>query len=109
MVIFLIKHFQDLLKNIHSAAAKFYDERKLLVNATKRYRKERKLRKLGSGGMSVEVMPEGTPDSQSLETTDTESAIAMGGEHHRKVNRDMYKVLDGSVLVAMGMSPPIPV
>ncbi|KAF9449039.1 hypothetical protein P691DRAFT_774949 [Macrolepiota fuliginosa MF-IS2] len=92
---------QDLLKNIHFFAAKYYDERDLLVNTAKRYRREKRLRKLGhlSGGVS-----DGTLDSRGPNPLDTEQVADNDADgRRRKVNRDMYRVLDGSVLVALGV------
>jgi len=90
---------QDLLKNIHYAAARYYDERGLLVNATAKYRKERKIKKIRREDALGEAMFEDTSESQSSEATDSEPAAGAT----RKVNRDMYKVLDGTVLIAIGV------
>jgi len=85
-----------LLKNIHHLAANFYDRNGLLINASKRYRKAKKLRKLRKS--EVQINDGEVDDTEQIAVEDTFV------ERQRKVNRDMYRVLDGSVLVAIGVT-----
>ncbi|KAF5364194.1 hypothetical protein D9756_000100 [Leucocoprinus leucothites] len=95
---------QDLLKNIHHLAASYYDENGLLVNASKRYREAKRLRKLRKAESSSEQVAVEIQSSE-LGMNDTEQTEVEGNPvgRRRKVNRDMYRVLDGSALVAIGV------
>ena len=93
-----------MLKNIHCLAANYYNQNGLLINASRRYRKARKLRKLN--GVSSESALTGARMNEDKEIDNTEQIAVEDPsvQQHRKVNRDMYRVLDGSVLVAIGES-----
>jgi len=70
-----------------------------LINASKRYRKLRKL-----NGVSSEPALTGVQINEDKEIDNAEQIAVEGSsvQQQRKVNRDMYRVLDGSVLVAIG-------
>lgn len=76
------------------------------MNTAKRYREAKKLRKLQKLGRSSEPTPERTRSTQSPDASDMEQ-IATENDldtRRRHVSRDMYRALDGSVLVAIGQS-----
>ena len=93
-----------MLKNIHCLAANYYDQNGLLINASQRYRKARKMRKFN--GVLSESALTGAQMNEDKEIDNAEQIAVEDSsvQQHRKVNRDMYRVLDGSVLVAIGES-----
>ena len=89
-----------MLKNIHCLAANYYDQNGLLINASKRYRKARKLRKLNR--VSSEPALTGAQINEDKEIDSAEQVAVQDSSVQQQRNRDMYRVLDGSVLVAIG-------
>ncbi|KAJ3574680.1 hypothetical protein NP233_g1605 [Leucocoprinus birnbaumii] len=94
----------DLLKNIHHLAASYYDENGHLINASKRYKEARKQRKLHQLESSIEPNTSQVSDDE-MGSNDMQHAVTETnfGTWSNKLNRDMYRVLDGSVLVAIGV------
>ncbi|KAF8885796.1 hypothetical protein BD779DRAFT_658754 [Infundibulicybe gibba] len=102
----------DLLKSIHHYATVYYTSRNQLSNGSREYRKqqkERKLQKLG-GHNSKQVTPEddmGSDASASVDMdTPTEKRRTQGRKKKTEVKDhpiDMYRVMDGSALMAIGM------
>ncbi|KAF9068147.1 hypothetical protein BDP27DRAFT_1448606 [Rhodocollybia butyracea] len=103
----------DLLKCVHHYTSTYYDQRDLLLDASKQYRKERRERKLAKGALSrsksqSQVASGSEEDELSGEDTAVAQAAAHQGKavHARRTNRDladMYKAMDGSALMAIGM------
>ncbi|TRM63693.1 hypothetical protein BD626DRAFT_275474 [Schizophyllum amplum] len=91
----------DLLKCIHHFASKYYTERGMLLNSSKDYRRERKERQQSR-------LQEETPIDESV---DDDQSAPPGKRRDRgkayaessKQTRDMYKVMDGSALMALGL------
>ncbi|KAG6819138.1 hypothetical protein H0H93_015031 [Arthromyces matolae] len=95
----------DLLKAIHYFSASYYHERGQLFNATKEYRNVRKQNKLKR--LERQQTRENTADEDWEEDEPIEPPRRGGrkkGIVGRVVHRkDMYKMLDGSALMAIGM------
>ncbi|KAJ3996153.1 hypothetical protein F5050DRAFT_166041 [Lentinula boryana] len=114
----------DLLKCIHHYSSMYYNERGLLLNASQQYRKEKKERRLArlalvgkttrtmTRSLSDTENPSGSEEDEIIddEDGDEESEI----DHQEKPTKapvrrddhnlaDMYKTLDGSALMAIGM------
>ncbi|KAL1744861.1 hypothetical protein HDZ31DRAFT_37618 [Schizophyllum fasciatum] len=113
----------DLLKCIHHFASRYYAERGMLLNASKDYRRERKERR--QSALRKAEQSEG--EQQAGEKQRNENEEADGSEEHdneedtesgppvkrkrrgqayaesSKLSRDMYKVMDGSALMALGL------
>ncbi|KNZ72688.1 hypothetical protein J132_02121 [Termitomyces sp. J132] len=100
----------DLLKSIHYFASSYYHERGQLFNATKEYRQIRKQNKLKrleqqqkakvDRKHSEELSEDSGQDEANRPRRGGRKRGVIGKTVHRK---DMYKVLDGSVLMAIGM------
>ena len=103
---------QDLLKCLHSFAAKYYLERGQLIDASRIARQKKKAKAnadQGSrsrshstvGSISCEEPDAGSPDISPASPTIPRTVKQKGrqGADHIK---DMYKMLDGSALVALG-------
>lgn len=119
-------YHQDLLKSIHRFASKFYTERGQLLNSSRQYRKERKERRIKramnresshSSTASRSKSPEKVDgDEEGLEEEPPETdggdidktpRITRGktrkGRHRtEKLYVDMYKMFDGSAMMALG-------
>ncbi|KAL1720571.1 hypothetical protein EV715DRAFT_271884 [Schizophyllum commune] len=118
----------DLLKCIHHFASKYYTERGMLLNASKGYRRERKERRqhatrriTRTPEYEVEVEPEveeeeDAGDDQERQAGEEDDAgdVELPPPRKRrkrgkayaessKLSRDMYKVMDGSALMALGL------
>lgn len=115
----------DLLKCIHYFASTYYSEMGQLRDASKEYRREKKLRRLKrqeqlrrttksrSASQLSDVLSDQDEERSSGESSDTdeESGVSVGkGKKVSKrrqakplVGTDMYKILDGSALMAIGM------
>jgi hypothetical protein len=107
-------HYQDLLKCIHYFASTYYNERGQLFNGSKEFRQQRKQYKLmrlqqEKEARSPSTSLRGTPDGDCNQVEEeTPKRPRRGGRTKgvRKVihRKDMYKVLDGSALMVIGMS-----
>ncbi|KAL1660393.1 hypothetical protein GGF50DRAFT_118997 [Schizophyllum commune] len=119
----------DLLKCIHHFASKYYTERGMLLNASKDYRRERKERRKnatrqtthtpegddGEPAVEEEQDEDGHPavDEQEVDEEGTNASAPPPPTKRRKrgkayaesskLSRDMYKVMDGSALLALGL------
>ncbi|KAF7776602.1 hypothetical protein Agabi119p4_4995 [Agaricus bisporus var. burnettii] len=96
---------QDLLKNIHFLAAKYYDNRGLLENTAKRYRDMRRQQKRGQTSRShSELTPDASQSASNPGPSDIAPVVVEDqGTQRGRVSRDMYRVLDGSALLAIGI------
>jgi hypothetical protein len=101
---------KDLLQCIHHFASRYYSERDQLLNASKEYRMERKQKRLqrqNSIPMSSPTSP--SQDQGSTEAEDsasersTVSILRNGGgdQSDKRLRRDMYRTMDGTVLMAI--------
>ncbi|KAL1695641.1 hypothetical protein GGG16DRAFT_121455 [Schizophyllum commune] len=119
----------DLLKCIHHFASKYYTERGMLLNASRDYRRERKERRKnatrqptytpegdeGEPAVEEEQYEDGHPavDEQEVDEEGTNASAPPPPTKRRKrgkayaesskLSRDMYKVMDGSALMALGL------
>ncbi|TFK29043.1 hypothetical protein FA15DRAFT_652456 [Coprinopsis marcescibilis] len=110
----------ELLKVIHHRAASFYDEQGMLLNCSQQYRRDKKARKLARTGGTNKGKAKATPrtkngatesvgsdsDLSLSEDNDSENDNVENSDGKRKQsgrNRDMYRVLDGSALMALGV------
>ncbi|KAL1704165.1 hypothetical protein EV121DRAFT_291611 [Schizophyllum commune] len=119
----------DLLKCIHHFASKYYTERGMLLNASRDYRRERKERRKnatrqpahtpegdeGEPAVEEEQVEDGHPavDEQAVDEEGTNASAPPPPTKRRKrgkayaesskLTRDMYKVMDGSALMALGL------
>ncbi|PSR78319.1 hypothetical protein PHLCEN_2v7441 [Hermanssonia centrifuga] len=123
---------QDLLKCIHYFASTYYSNMGQLRNDTREYRKEKKQRRLkrlsGKGTGSVPAPKEGSPrpnrsktqsegssssseqEAEGSENEEGDTTATAGRPKHKRAFRrartesgtDMYKIFDGSALVAIG-------
>ncbi|KAJ7601039.1 hypothetical protein C8J56DRAFT_1157277 [Mycena floridula] len=90
---------QDLLKCVHRLAASYYGERGQLLNSYSQYRKEKRARKKrrdmqAASGSSVQE----PADDEASSSSDEEEEPIDSNAH-----RDMYKTMNGSALMAIGM------
>ncbi|KAL4264521.1 hypothetical protein AB1N83_004165 [Pleurotus pulmonarius] len=103
----------DLLKCIHHFASNYYSERGQLSNSTRDYRRNRKARQLAKLDNKTHVKARGEGENRD-EKGDTEednddgedSSPARKRARRRREKylfRDMYKIMDGSSLMAIGM------
>lgn len=111
------------MKSIHHFSAHYYTDRGQLLNATRQYRKEKKARRLMrqqtkteinksrsgslvSKGVSDEKEMDSEDDSDKSSEEDDNSDSKLEASVIRKKKKtypkDMYKVFDGSVLMALG-------
>lgn len=108
---------QDLLKCLHNFAAEYYSERGQLIDASRIARQKKRAKmnadhgsRSGShstvGSISCEESDTGSADISPTLSTIPRAARQKGrqGADHVK---DMYKMLDGSALVALGRPPQI--
>ncbi|KAJ7155545.1 hypothetical protein C8R43DRAFT_436985 [Mycena crocata] len=86
----------DLLKSIHHFACNYYSDRGQLFNDSRAYRKAKKQRRLAKLAMKQKVQA-GEIDSGE-EDPDTSPT-----KPDKTRRRDMYKTLDGSALLAVGV------
>ena len=108
---------QDLLKCLHHFAAKYYSEKGQLIDASRVARQKKRARKKvdqGSRSSSRSTM-----DSISDEESDdsgvditlayplTPQTSKQKGRQGADLLKDMYKMFDGSALVALGEHPLI--
>jgi len=109
----------DLLKCIHYFATEFYTDRGQLLDATRDARREKKQRKLEKQRRQRESenraseTENSTSDEESVEidnrsgTGESSSVAAKGGKGKERLHgqrvRDMYKIFDGTALMALGM------
>lgn len=117
-------HAKDLLKCIHHFASTYYSEMGQLRDSSKEYRREKKLRRLkrleqqaakrASDSANCNLPDdEGTSETNSSKDSSEEESVAEKSgklrkprntrRHRPQVDRDMYKVFDGSALMAIGM------
>ncbi|KAG5651259.1 hypothetical protein H0H81_009303 [Sphagnurus paluster] len=89
----------DLLKSIHYFASSYYHERGQLMNLTKDYRVMRKQNTLRRRAEKERAEVEG--DEEALKPVRRGGVIKGSGK--KIYPKDMYKILDGSALVAIGM------
>ncbi|KAG6902203.1 hypothetical protein C0995_003035 [Termitomyces sp. Mi166 len=99
----------DLLKSIHYFASSYYHERGQLFNATQDYRQMRKQNRLKKLEQQKKAEAdrensESDEDSEQDETNRPRRGGRKKGVTGKIVHRkDMYKMLDGSALMAIGM------
>ncbi|KAH7870494.1 uncharacterized protein C8R40DRAFT_1240395 [Lentinula edodes] len=114
----------DLLKCIHYYASMYYDERGLLLNVSRQYRKERKARrlaKLAQDGRTARTKTRSSSDTGKFSGLEEDAIIddEDGDEESERDHQeeptkapvrrkdhdiaDMYKTMDGSALIAIGM------
>ncbi|KAF9458470.1 hypothetical protein BDZ94DRAFT_1270532 [Collybia nuda] len=100
----------DLLKSIHYFASQYYTEKGQLYNASRQYRlekKQRRLSRLQQEKDAASASPELEPHGASGDTDDAPVKKPRRGGRVKggKViyRKDMYKVLEGSALMAIGM------
>ena len=99
---------QDLLKCIHHFASNHYTERHQLFNGSKQYREEKRERRLRrQSSLNAPSTPDYESTSENLSSDDHEEPAT--DEHgspnstkYRRPGRDMYKIMDGSALMAIG-------
>ncbi|KAF8076864.1 hypothetical protein FPV67DRAFT_1715388 [Lyophyllum atratum] len=98
----------DLLKSIHYFASTYYHERGQLINLTKEYRQMRKQRRLLRLEQQEKVETARETSEGYEKEEDSMKPVRRGGRvkgaGKRTHPKDMYKVLDGSALVAIGLS-----
>ncbi|KAJ8519690.1 hypothetical protein ONZ45_g3392 [Pleurotus djamor] len=87
----------DLLKCIHHFASAYYAEKGQLTNLAQQYRMERKARKAARKNKTEES----TEDHAANDNEDGQPTPAPREKVTRR--RDMYKAMDGSALMAIGM------
>ena len=103
---------QDLLKCLHSFAAKYYSERGQLIDASRVARQKKKAKMDADQGsrprshstassISCEEPDTGSPDISPASST-TPRTVKQKGRQGADHIKDMYKMLDGSALVALG-------
>ncbi|RDB20049.1 hypothetical protein Hypma_013028 [Hypsizygus marmoreus] len=95
----------DLLKSIHYFASSYYHERGQLFNATKEYRAMRKRNtqmRLEQQREAQEAREAGVPE-EDIPVVRKGRGGRVKGRGKRVYPKDMYKVLDGSALIAIGM------
>lgn len=104
------------MKYVHHHASMYYNERGLLLNASKQYRKDKKARKLARFGrdsknvhMGKRAQSNSRSDSEAEEIGDDEDEDSQVEESHLDDVpatparlADMYKTMDGSALMAIG-------
>ncbi|PIL37614.1 hypothetical protein GSI_01308 [Ganoderma sinense ZZ0214-1] len=100
----------DLLKCLHYFATAYYTAMGQLYDASRESRKERKIRRgqkfkkteaAGSSPLSVGKElddAQGSSDEEDIEFEEDEE-----GEEDQEIAKDMYKLFDGSALMALGM------
>ncbi|KAJ3877767.1 hypothetical protein F5051DRAFT_353111 [Lentinula edodes] len=114
----------DLLKCIHYYASMYYDERGLLLNVSRQYRKERKARrlaKLAQDGRIARTKTRSSSDTGKFFGLEEDAIIddEAGDEESERDHQeeptkapvrrkdhdiaDMYKTMDGSALIAIGI------
>ncbi|KAF8806078.1 hypothetical protein BYT27DRAFT_7191380 [Phlegmacium glaucopus] len=122
----------DLLKCIHRYASEYYTQSGQLLNSSREYRKQRKIRrdiKKAQGRTKISISPTNSrtpsPNHDSLGSEsdistrdgdydneggskldkgkEKEKAPRKGRQRTAKQYRDMYKVFDGSAIMAIGM------
>ncbi|KAJ3852719.1 hypothetical protein EV368DRAFT_82250 [Lentinula lateritia] len=115
----------DLLKCIHYYASMYYDERGLLLNVSREYRKERKARrlaKLAQDGRTARTKTRSSSDTGKFSGLEEDAIIIDDEDGEEESERDhqeeptkapvrrkdhdiadMYKSMDGSALIAIGM------
>ena len=106
---------QDLLKCIHHFAAKYYLDKSQLIDASRIARRRKKARvndDTGSRSSSlstVDSMSGEESDGSGMETALTHSTPLhpqkQKGRQGAELVKDMYKIFDGSALVALGEFP----
>ncbi|KAF5387944.1 hypothetical protein D9615_000780 [Tricholomella constricta] len=89
----------DLLKSIHYFASTYYHERGQLMNVTKGYRQMRKQNL--ERRLEQKRKAEEDDDADALKPARRGGMIKGAGK--KIYPKDMYKILDGSALVAIGM------
>ncbi|KAF9051204.1 hypothetical protein BDZ89DRAFT_1154102 [Hymenopellis radicata] len=104
----------DLLKCIHYMASTYYAEQGLLINASKRHRalgRQRRLEKMTQTEQANDEVSEDESDEDD-ETSSSESEEGLVERKHRRKyepgekdpgTRDMYRTMDGSALMAIGV------
>ncbi|KAF7432641.1 hypothetical protein PC9H_004583 [Pleurotus ostreatus] len=109
----------DLLKCIHHFASNYYNERGQLLNSTRDYRRNRKARQLAKlhsktqdktrgevqrledKGDVEEVEDDEDDDEEEEDPSPPRKRVRYSKEKY--MFRDMYKIMDGSSLMAIGM------
>ncbi|EGO02131.1 hypothetical protein SERLA73DRAFT_71269 [Serpula lacrymans var. lacrymans S7.3] len=116
----LLEPSSDLLKCVHHFASRFYSDRGQLFDASKEYRQEkseRRLRRLSekSPFKHVSLREESRESEMNDDHSTTDEEATSGKDSEKKEDeeresrstkicqKDMYKVFDGSALIAIGM------
>jgi hypothetical protein len=103
---------QDLLKCLHHFAAEYYSDRGQLIDASRIAREKKKAKTNIDGGnesgsqSTMDFLPDEGPDHAHPDVAPTTSAMLQTpkrkGRQGADLVRDMYKMFDGSALVALG-------
>ena len=106
---------QDLLKCLHHFAAKYYSEKGQLIDAPRIARRKKRAKMNtdpGSRSSSQSTMDSISGEESDTSDTDISPASSTASRKTRQKGRqgtdlvkDMYKMLDGSALVALGKYP----
>ncbi|KAJ6493685.1 hypothetical protein C8R47DRAFT_418403 [Mycena vitilis] len=92
----------DLLKCIHHFACNYYSDRGQLFNASRTYRKAKKQRRLAK--LAAKEQQTSVEDgANSGEEEGPDASTDPPQTTHLDRRRDMYKTMDGSALLAIGM------
>nr|GAT46772.1 predicted protein [Mycena chlorophos] len=95
-----VSHFavpsSDLLKCIHHFASNYYEERGQLYNDSRTYRKQKTARRRAKKARLE------NPDAHVDDSEEQEDAASKPAANTTR-RRDMYKTMDGSALLAVGM------
>ncbi|KAJ7115829.1 hypothetical protein C8R44DRAFT_215063 [Mycena epipterygia] len=92
----------DLLKCIHHFACNYYSDRGQLFNASRTYRKARKQRRLAKLARKAKLQDEENSDEEEDPVEEADSGQQKSRQTEER-KRDMYKTMDGSALLAIGM------
>jgi len=106
---------QDLLKCLHHFAATYYSEKGQLIDASRIARQKKRAKMSADPGSrsssqsTVDSVSSEEPDDSGTDTTSPSSATPQtskrSGRQGADLVKDMYKMLDGSALVALGEAP----
>ena len=112
---------QDLLKCLHHFAAKYYSDKGQLIDASRIARQQKKAKKKANmstdpGSRSNSWSTADPNSGEESDSSDIEIAPASSatpqtskqkGRQGANLVKDMYKMLDGSALVALGKHTPM--
>ena len=108
---------QDLLKCLHHFAAKYYSEKGQLIDASRVARQKKRARKKADQGSrsssrsTVDSISDEESDDSGVDITPAyplkQQTSKQKGRQGADLLKDMYKMFDGSALVALGGHPLI--